>query len=120
MKIVLACVAGLSTTMMMDSMKKVIHDSKALDENNFELKAISAEQLPSEIDGTDVVLLAPQISYKKDTVEAVTKPRNIPYVIIPKEVYGAMDGATVVKEALIAQRKQELKNQQQAKEGGSN
>ncbi|WP_225353415.1 hypothetical protein [Lacticaseibacillus thailandensis] len=28
MKIILACVAGLSTTMMMDSMKKVINDSK--------------------------------------------------------------------------------------------
>ncbi|WP_155286887.1 PTS sugar transporter subunit IIB [Lacticaseibacillus zhaodongensis] len=113
MKIVLACVAGLSTTMMMDSMKKVISDSKKLDLDNFQLEAIPAEQLPSEIDGTDVVLLAPQISYKKDFVESVTKPLNIPYVVIPKETYGAMDGATVVKEALIAQRKQELKNQQQ-------
>ncbi|WP_203623638.1 MULTISPECIES: PTS sugar transporter subunit IIB [unclassified Lacticaseibacillus] len=119
MKIVLACVAGLSTTMMMDSMKKVIKDSKALDESTFELKAIPAEQLPAEIEGTDVVLLAPQISYKKDFVESVTKPRNIPYVVIPKETYGAMDGATVVKEALIAQRKQELKNQKE-QEGGSN
>ncbi|KRM88108.1 PTS sugar transporter subunit IIB [Lacticaseibacillus thailandensis] len=117
MKIILACVAGLSTTMMMDSMKKVINDSKKLDLKNFELEAIPAEQLPAEIEGTDVVLIAPQISYKKDFVESVTKPRNIPYVIIPQETYGSMDGATVVKEALIAQRKQEIKNKEQ--DGGS-
>lgn len=47
----------------------------------------------------------------------MTKPRNIPYVIIPQETYGSMDGATVVKEALIAQRKQEIKNKEQ--DGGS-
>jgi len=84
---------------------------------DFDLKAIPAEQLEHDIDGTDVVLIAPQISYKKDYVESVTKPRNIPYVIIPQETYGAMDGATVVKEALIAQRKQAILNQKiQARE----
>lgn len=35
---------------------------------NFELEAIPAEQLPAEIEGTDVVLIAPQISYKKKTL----------------------------------------------------
>ena len=36
--------------------------------------------------------------------------------LIDKETYGSMDGGTVIKEALIAQRKQELKSS----EGGSN
>lgn len=111
MKIVLACVAGLSTTMMMDSMKKVIKDSKKLDINSFQLIAIPVEQLPSEIEGTDVVLLGPQVSYKSDFVESVTKPMNIPYIVIDRGTYGSMDGATVIKEALIAQRKQQIKNQ---------
>ncbi|CAD7483390.1 MULTISPECIES: PTS sugar transporter subunit IIB [Lacticaseibacillus] len=117
MKIVLACVAGLSTTMMMDSMKKVIKDSKKLNIDDFNLMAIPVEQLPAEIEGTDVVLLGPQVSYKSDFVESVTKPLNIPYVVIDKDTYGQMDGGTVIKEALIAQRKQQLKNQA---DGGGN
>lgn len=109
MKIVLACVAGLSTTMMMDSMKDVIKKSKKLDSDNFDLMAIPVEQLPSEIEGTDVVLLGPQVSYKSDFVKSVTEPLDIPFVVIDKDTYGSMDGATVVKEALIAKRKQDLK-----------
>lgn len=108
MKIVLACVAGLSTTMMMDSMKNVIKNSKKLDSDDYQLLAIPVDQLPSEIDGTDVVLLGPQVSYKSDFVESVTKPLNIPYVVIDKESYGSMDGATVVKQALIAYKKQHM------------
>ena len=111
MKIVLCCVAGLSTTMLMDSMKSVIKKSQKLDINNFELMAIPVEQLPQEIEGTDVVLLGPQVSYKSDFVKSVTVPLNIPFIVVDKATYGAMDGATVIKEALIAKRKQELKNQ---------
>jgi len=109
MKIVLACVAGLSTTMMMDSMKDVIEKSKKLNSDDFKLMAIPVDSLPSEVDDADVVLLGPQVSYKKDYVESLTKPRNIPYVVIDKETYGSMDGGTVIKEALIAKRKQDLK-----------
>lgn len=112
MKIILACVAGLSTTMMMDSMKSVIKNSQKLNIDDFTLMAIPVEQLPAEIEGTDVVLLGPQVSYKSDFVESVTKPLNIPYVIIDKETYGSMDGGTVIKEALIAKRKQDIQNKE--------
>ncbi|WP_125702244.1 PTS sugar transporter subunit IIB [Lacticaseibacillus daqingensis] len=116
MKIILCCVAGLSTTMMMDSMKSVIKKSQKLDIDNFNLMAIPVEQLPQEIEGTDVVLLGPQVSYKSDYVKSVTEPLNIPFIVIDKATYGSMDGGTVIKEALIAKRKQELKSQA----GGAN
>lgn len=108
MKIVLCCVAGLSTTMMMDSMKDVIKKSKKLKEEEFEFKAIPVEQLPAEIEDTDVVLLGPQVSYKSDYVESVTEPYNIPYIVVDQASYGAMDGGTVIKEALIAIKKRKL------------
>lgn len=108
MKIILCCVAGLSTTMMMDSMKDVIKKSNVLDEKEYSLEAIPVEQLPNEIEGTDVVLLGPQIAYKKDFVEKVTKPYNIPFIVIDQETYGSMDGGTVLKKAFIAKRKAEL------------
>lgn len=115
MKIVLACVAGLSTTMMMDSMKSVIKNSKKLNSDDFQLLAIPVEQLPTEIEDTDVVLLGPQVSYKSDFVKSLTEPLKIPYVVIDRETYGSMDGGTVIKKALIAQRKQEIKNAEGAK-----
>jgi PTS system cellobiose-specific IIB component len=108
MKIVLCCVAGLSTTMMMDSMKSVLKKSKVLDENDFKLEAIPVEQLPKEIQNTDVVLLGPQIAYKQDFVKKVTEPLHIPYVVIDQETYGSMDGGTVLKEAFIAKRKADI------------
>lgn len=111
MKIVLCCVAGLSTTMMMDDMKNVLKKSKRLNENDFKLVAIPVEQLPTEIKGTDVVLLAPQISYKKDQVEKICEPNHVPYVVVDRQSYGSMDGGTVLKEAFIAKRKYELNHQ---------
>ena len=114
MKIILCCVAGLSTTMMMDSMKDVLKKSKVLNEKEYSLEAIPVEQLPNEIEGTDVVLLGPQISYKKDYVEKITNPLNIPYVVIDQQTYGSMDGVTVLKEAFIAKRKAELNQKEGA------
>jgi PTS system cellobiose-specific IIB component len=116
MKIILCCVAGLSTTMMMDSMKSVIQKSKKLNIEDFTLEAMPVEQLPTDIEGTDVVLIAPQVSYKSDFVKSVTEPLDIPFVIIDQKTYGSMDGGTVIKEALIAKRKQELKMQKETGE----
>lgn len=50
MKIVLCCAGGFSTTMLMDSMKRVVKESKKLDENDFEFKAIPVDLLQAEVE----------------------------------------------------------------------
>ena len=77
MKIVLCCAGGLSTTMLMDSMKAIVKKSAKLNEDDFSFVAIPV-------------------------------PYHIPYVIVDQEVYGKMDGATVMKQVLIARRKADM------------
>ena len=110
MKILLCCAGGFSTNMLMQNMKKVVKESKKLREEDFKFIAIPADSLEMEIENWDIVLVGPQVSHKIDFIESICKPRNKPYVIIDKDVYGQMDGATVLKLALVTFKKHEMAN----------
>lgn len=102
MRIVLCCAGGLSTTMLMNSMKDTVHNSAKLNDADFDFIAIPIDILQSEADNCDVLVLGPQVAHKLDAVKPIIEPRKIPYVIVDQETYGKMDGATVMKQALIA------------------
>lgn len=108
MRILLCCAGGFSTNMLMQNMKKVIKESAKLNEEDFKFTAIPADTLESEIDNWDIVLIGPQVSHKVDFIESVCNPRNIPFAVIDRDVYGQMDGATVLKLALITHKKHQL------------
>ena len=110
MKIVLCCAGGFSTTMLMDSMKKTVKNSAKLKEEDFSFVAIPVDLLESEIDGCDVLLIGPQIAHKVDYIKPIIEPKNIPYVVVDKDTYGNMDGATTLKMALIAYRKNKIES----------
>lgn len=105
MKIVLCCAGGFSTTMLMDSMKKTVKDSAKLNIDDFQFTAIPVDLLQSEVEGMDVLVIGPQIAHKIDYIKPIIDPYHIPYVIVDKDTYGKMDGATVMKMALIARKK---------------
>lgn len=109
MRIVLCCAGGLSTTMLMNSMKDTVHNSAKLNDADFDFIAIPIDILQSEADNCDVLVLGPQVAHKLDAVKPIIEPRKIPYVIVDQETYGKMDGATVMKQALLARRKADLK-----------
>ncbi len=108
MRILLCCAGGFSTNMLMQNMKKVIKESDKLNEDDFAFTAIPADLLESEIDNWDIVLVGPQVSHKTDFIESICKPRNIPFTVIDRDVYGTMDGATVLKIALVAYKKHQM------------
>ena len=108
MKIVLCCQGGFSTTMLMDSMKRTVRDSQKLNEADFTFKAIPVDQLPAEVDDTDVVILGPQVAHRVDSIKEILDPHAIPYTVVDKDTYGTMDGATVLKMALVARKKADL------------
>lgn len=105
MKILLCCAGGFSTNMLMQNMKKVVKESSKLNEDEFDFTAIPADLLENEIDKWDIVMIGPQVSHKTDFIESICKPRNKPFVVIDKDVYGKMDGATVLKLALVTHKK---------------
>lgn len=105
MRILLCCAGGFSTNMLMQNMKKVVKDSEKLKIEDFSFDAIPADSLESVIDNWDIVLAGPQVTHKLDFIESICEPRHIPYTVIDKDVYGAMDGATVLKLALLTHKK---------------
>ena len=108
MKIVLCCAGGLSTTMLMDSMKAIVKKSAKLNEDDFSFVAIPVDILQSEVEDCDVLVIGPQIVHKLDFIKPIIEPYHIPYVIVDQEIYGKMDGATVMKQVLIARRKADM------------
>lgn len=111
MKILLSCAGGFSTTVLKENIKKVIEKSEKLDINDFEVEAVPVDSLPAHIEGTDVLLVGPQVEHRLDTILSIIEPLQIPYVLLDRDTYGSMDGAKTLKLALIAKRKQDLKNQ---------
>lgn len=99
-KIYLFCSQGMSTSMLAQKMQKVA------DENNMpvEVEAFSHGLLQEIIDEKhpDVILLGPQVKYLYD--ETVTKFGHYgqPIEMISSEDYGVMNGAKVLKQALVA------------------
>ena len=108
MKIVLCCAGGLPTTRLMDSMKAIVKKSAKLNEDDFSFVAIPVDILQSEVEDCDVLVIGPQIVHKLDFIKPIIEPYHIPYVIVDQEVYGKMDGATVMKQVLIARRKADM------------
>lgn len=110
MRTLLCCAGGFSTNMLMTNMKKVVKESAKLNEDDFKFTAIPVDGLEAEIDNWDIVLIGPQVGHKIDQIKALCEPRNIPYTVIDKDVYGSMDGATVMKLALVTKRMHDLGN----------
>ena len=105
MKTLLVCAGGFSTTMMMESMKKVVKESKSLDEKDYPMEAIGVDKLERYIYDYDVILVGPQLSHKYDFIKGEADKSNKPTVLLTSDIYGSMDGATVMKQALVAYRK---------------
>ena len=108
MKILLVCAGGFSTTMMMEEMKKVINGSSKLELEDFPMEAVGIDRLSNVIDSYEVLLMGPQLSHKFDYVKGMADKRRIPTVLLTSEIYGAMDGATVIKQAILAYRKNQV------------
>lgn len=108
MRIVLCCAGGFSTTMLMDSMKKIVRESKKLNNDDFEFAAIPVDLLEQEVNNCSVLVVGPQIAHKLDYIKSIIGPKNIPYTVIDQDTYGKMDGATSLKMALIAYKKAQL------------
>lgn len=95
-KIMLACSAGMSTSILVGKMRETAekHGIKA------EIWAIPESELSSKIDTCDVLLLGPQVRFILPRAEELAKPLGIPVEVIDMKYYGVCNGAAVLKQAL--------------------
>lgn len=68
-KVLLICAGGMSTSILMKKMEKYAK------QNSFELKieAIGMSEYEDVYKNYDVILLGPQVSYKKEEIQAATQ-----------------------------------------------
>ncbi len=93
MKILLVCAAGMSTSLVVAKMKKSLKPEEA----DWVIDAIPAESFETEIDNYDVVLLGPQLKFKKNQLEEVAKPKGIPLEVINMADYGTVRGDKILE-----------------------
>ena len=96
MKIMLACSAGMSTSLLVSKMEK------AAQEKGIETKiwAISEVNLSEEIENCDVLLLGPQVRYILSKAQEIAAPYNVPVEVINMMHYGTCNGDAVLNRAI--------------------
>ncbi len=96
-KIMLACSAGMSTSLLVTRMEK------AAAERGLEAKiwAVSESQLVQEYaaERCDVLLLGPQVRFRLNAVKEQTH-NEVPVDVIDMRIYGMMDGSKALDQAL--------------------
>jgi len=96
--IMLVCVAGMSTSLLVSKMQK------AAQEQNIEadIYAIAEGEVEKVLatKKADVLLLGPQVRYLKGSFEKKFKDMDFPIDVINMADYGMMNGEKVLQQAL--------------------
>lgn len=91
--ILLACAAGMSTSLLVTKMQEVSKKDKI-----FAIPVSKVDQKVNE-ESIDVILIGPQIRYMEKRIKEKMAVKHIPVGVIPMEDYGRMDGTKVLKYA---------------------
>ncbi|ADD01612.1 PTS system, cellobiose-specific IIB component [Thermoanaerobacter thermohydrosulfuricus] len=96
MKILLVCAAGMSTSLLVEKMKKAVKPEYG----EVIINAVPIDQFEEVVKDYDVVLLGPQIRYKQKDFEKITNELGIPMEVINIADYGMVRGDKVLELAL--------------------
>ena len=92
--IMLACAAGMSTSLLVTKMQAAA-DEKGLDAEIFAVPAQEVDDIILE-KKVDVLLLGPQVRYLLEQFTEKLAQKNIPIGVIPMVDYGMMNGSKVL------------------------
>ena len=92
MKILLACSAGMSTSLLVN---KMIDASKAEGRDD-KIWAVGQAELDEAMKECDVLLLGPQMRFLASKIQPKVDELGIPMEVIPATLYGRVDGKAVL------------------------
>ena len=95
-KIILCCQNGASTDLLAAKMEEAAKESGI----DVSIKAMPYTELEFEIENIDLILLAPQVRFKKSTLEKTYASYNVPFMCIEPSDYGLLKGKEVLDQAL--------------------
>lgn len=93
-KIMLCCASGMSTSLLVEKMKKSAKE-KGIE---VEIWAVGANEVKSNASKADVILLGPQVRYAQKKIES--EAPGIPVANIGMREYGMMNGNAVLQQAI--------------------
>ncbi|HCJ98447.1 PTS sugar transporter subunit IIB [Serratia grimesii] len=101
-KIFLCCAAGMSTSMVVNKMKKSAEQQGI----EVDIIAVGIDEFEATLENYQCCLLGPQIKYKLADFKKIADKENKPIAVINSMDYGMMRGDKILAEALamIAQR----------------
>lgn len=97
LKILLACNAGMSTSLLVNKMKKVAEELKL----DADISAVPEADAERHFESIHVLLLGPQIKYMEEKMR-INSADRFPVLTIDTQKYGMMDGKGVLKDAILA------------------
>ena len=87
-RILLCCGGGISSGMLAQSCRKAAK-KQGLDDK---IDAKSESQVNDYLTQIDVLMLAPHYEVELDKFTKLAEPHNVKVAVIPKDVYGMLDG----------------------------
>lgn len=96
--IMLVCTAGMSTSLLVSKMNKSAEE-KGMDVKVFATGVNEVEEKLAEND-VDVLLLGPQVRYKKAEYEEMLEGQDIVVEVVNMQDYGMVNGEKVLQAAL--------------------
>lgn len=94
MRIMLACCAGMSTSLVVNKMQEVASSQG----KEYKIWAVEQGQIEEEIGNFDVLLLGPQVRHILRKVKKIVG-ESMPLEVIDSVAYGRCDGAAVLAQA---------------------
>lgn len=94
-KIILACSAGMSTSILVKKMQKVVSDENL----QVEITAMPTTEAFNKWNDADIILLGPQVRYELEKFKDHTNSK-IPIEVIDMLDYGMGNGEKILKWAL--------------------
>lgn len=98
MRIILACAAGMSTSLLAANMRKVAEE-RGLEVTVDAMSTSSLDE--AQWRNADVVLVGPQMRHQLPTLTATGAGYHVPVEGIPPRDYAMADGQSVLEQALV-------------------
>ncbi|WP_407270251.1 PTS sugar transporter subunit IIB [Radiobacillus sp. PE A8.2] len=95
-RILLACSAGMSTSLLVSKMKEAA-DARGIE---VEIWAVAQDKAPKDMEKADVLLIGPQMRFMKKKFAVTAEQVGIPLDVIDPMAYGRVDGEAVLNKAL--------------------
>lgn len=96
--ILLCCGAGMSSGFLAQQMRKAAKKRGI----GTRVEAKSQSNMDDDLPQADILLIGPHLAYALDDLEKKCSPHRVPVRVIPKQMYGGLDGESLLDLALEA------------------